>query len=142
MRMIKKYVKKEIYLLEKDKKILIILIYKTNQPTIFRTKNWVEINDDARGMYNTDNQIKFKTSMSRPSLCDYSEAFILGIYTGTITVAALAACGGNNNIQVVSKNCAPFTSCISEINITQKDYAKDIHVVMPMFNLIECSDNY
>ena len=40
------------------------------------------------------------------------------------------------------KNCAPFTNCISEINNTQVDNAKDIDIVMLMYNLIEYSDNY
>ena len=84
-----------------------------NQPTKFRTKNWVEIKDDARGTNNSNSQIKFKISMSRPSLCDYSDSYIL--VSGTITVAALAAGGGNNSIKVVFKNCAPFTNCISEL---------------------------
>ena len=48
-----------------------------NQTIKFRTKNLVEINDDARRMYNTNTQIKFKTSMLRSSLCDYSDAHIL-----------------------------------------------------------------
>ena len=61
---------------------------------------------------------------------------------GTITVAALAASGANNNIQVVFKNCAPFTNCMSIINNTQIDNARDIDAVMPMFNLIEYSNNY
>ena len=65
-------------------------------------------------MYNTNSQIKFKTSMLRSSLCDYSDAYIL--MSGIITVAALAAGRGNNNLQAVFKNCAPFTNCISEIN--------------------------
>ena len=62
--------------------------------------------------------------------------------SGTITVAALAEGGENNGIQVISKNCAPFTNCISEIKNKQIDNAKDINVVMPMYNLIEYSDNY
>ena len=78
--------------------------------------------------------------MLRSSLWDYSDAFIL--VSGTITVAALAAGGGNNNIQVVFKNCAPFTDCTREINNTQIDNAKDIDAVMPMYNLIEYSNNY
>ena len=39
------------------------------------------------------------------------------------------------------KNCAPFTNCTSEINNTETDHAKDIYVVIPMFNLIEYGDN-
>ena len=76
----------------------------------------------------------------RSSLCDYSDAYIL--VSGTITVAEVAAGRGNNGIQVVLKNCTPFTNCISEINNTQIDNAKDIDVVMPMYNFIEYNDNY
>ena len=62
--------------------------------------------------------------------------------SGTITVAALEAGGGNYGIQVVFKNCAPSTNCIREINNTQIDNAKDNDVVMAMYNLIEYSNNY
>ena len=48
-----------------------------NQLTKFRTKNLAEINDDSRGTYNTNSLIKFKTSMLRSSLCDYSDTYIL-----------------------------------------------------------------
>ena len=58
-----------------------------------------------------------------------------------ITLAAGAA-ANNTNKKVIFKNCAPFTNCISEINNTQIDNAKDIDIVMPMYNLIEYSDNY
>ena len=57
--------------------IINLLDNTPNQPTKFRKKNWVEINDDARGMYNTNIQIKFKTSMLKSSLCDYSDVYIL-----------------------------------------------------------------
>ena len=73
--------------------------------------------------------------MLRSNLCDYSDAYML--VSGTTTVAALAAGGGKNNIQLVFKNCAPFTNCISEIHNTQIDNGKDIDVVIPMYNLIE-----
>ena len=43
---------------------------------------------------------------------------------------------------VIFKNCAPFINCKSEINNTEIDNAKDIDIVIPMHNLIECSDNY
>ena len=48
-----------------------------NKPSRFKTGNWVEINDEARGTYSRNKQIKFKTSMLRTSLCDYSDAYIL-----------------------------------------------------------------
>ena len=43
---------------------------------------------------------------------------------------------------VIFKNCAPFTDWISEINNTQTDNAKDLDVVMLMYNLVKYSDNY
>ena len=115
----------------------------TNQPSKFRTRNLVEINDESRGPYNVNSQIKFKTAMLKSSLCDYSDAYIL--VKGTISVnntAAQGAAADNINKKVIFKNCAPFTKCISEINNTQIDNAKDIDIVMPMYNLIEYSDNY
>ena len=115
----------------------------SNQPSKFKTRNLVEINDESRGAYNVDSQIKFKTTMSKSSLCDYSDAYIL--VKGTISVnntAAAGAAANNINKKVIFKNCAPFTNCISEINNTQIDNAKDIDIVMPMYNLIEYSDNY
>ena len=115
----------------------------SNQPSKFRTRNWVEINDESRGAYNVNSQIKFITTMLKFSLCDYSDAYIL--VKGTISVnntAAASAAVNNTNKKVIFKNCAPFTNCISEINITQIDNAKDIDIVMPMYNLIEYSDNY
>ena len=47
-----------------------------------------------------------------------------------------------NNKQVIFKNSAPFTDCITEINYTQVDNAKDLDVIMAMYNLIEYGDNY
>ena len=114
-------------------KIINLLDNTPNQLTKFRTKNCVEKNDDASGTYNTNTQIKLKNSMLKKSLCDYSDAYIL--LSGTITVAQVAAGGGNNNIQVVFKNYGPFTDCMSEINNTQLDNAKDIAVVITMYNL-------
>ena len=114
-----------------------------NQPSKFRTRNWIEINDESRGTYNVNSQIKFKTTMLKSSLCDYSDAYIL--VKGTISVnntAAQGAAASNTNKKVIFKNCAPFTNCISEIDNMQIDNAKDIDIVMPMYNLIEYSDNY
>ena len=81
--------------------------------------------------------------MLKSSLCDYSDAYILvrGSISGNNT-AADGAAANNTNKKVIFKNCAPFTNCISEINNTQIDNAKDIDIVIPMYNLIEYSDNY
>ena len=117
----------------------------SNQPSKFRTKNWVEINDESRGTYNVNSHIKFKTTMSKSSLCDYSDAYVL--VKGKITVTgrgadAAARQADERGRGVAFKNCAPFTNCISEINNTQVGNAKEIDIVMPMYNLIEYSDNY
>ena len=115
----------------------------SNQPSKFRTRNWVEVNDESRGAYNVNSQIKFKTTMLKSSFCDYSDAYFL--VKGTISVTNTAPEGvAANNIdkKVIFKNCAPFTNCISEINNTQIHNAKDIDIVMPMYNLIEYSGNY
>ena len=115
----------------------------SNQRSKFRTRNLVEINDESRGAYNVNSQIKFKITMLKSSLCDYSDGYIL--VKGTISVnntAAQGAAAYNTNRKVIFKNSPPFTNCISEINNTQIDNAKDIDIVMSMYNLIEYSDNY
>ena len=124
-------------------KIANLIDVTSNQLSKFRTRNWVEINDESRGAYNVNSQIKVKTTMLKSSICDYSDAYILA--KGTISVANAAAAGvaaNNINRKVILKNCAPFTNCISEINNTQIDNATDIDIVIPMYNLIEYSDNY
>ena len=86
----------------------------SNQPFKFRTKNWVEINDESSGTYNVNSQIKFKTTMLKSSLCYYSDVYIL--VKRTITVNNTDADANNTNKKVIFKNCAPFTNCMSEIN--------------------------
>ena len=113
-----------------------------NQPSKFRTRNWIEINDESRGVYNVNSQIKFKTSMLKSSLYDYSDAYILVKGTISINNTAAQSAANNTNKKVIFKNCAPLTNCISGINNTQIDNAKDVDIVMPMYNSIEYSDNY
>ena len=72
-------------------KIISLLNNTPNQPSKFRAKNWFEINDDAHEMYNTNSQIKFKTSMLKSRLCDYSDAYILVSRTITVENTATAA---------------------------------------------------
>ena len=114
-----------------------------NQPSKFRTKHWVEINDESRGAYDTNSQIKCKTITLKSSLCDCNDKYML--VSGYITVNNIAADNAdlnNANKKVIFKNCAPFTNCINEINNTQVGSAKDIDIVMPMHNLVEYNDNY
>ena len=100
--------------------------------------------------------------MLRPDLCDFSDAYI--VVKGTITVTkktfttndieapnntaanATATNTANDNAfgekKLVFKNNAPFINCISKINGVQIDNAEDLDVVMPMYNLLEYSNNY
>ena len=81
----------------------------SNQSSKFRTKNWVEINDKSKGTYNVNNQIKFKTTMLKSSLCDYSDAYILGKWNITVNITAANGAAVNNaNKKVIFKNCVPF----------------------------------
>ena len=70
-----------------------------NQPSKFRTRNWIEINDESRGAYNVNSQIKFKTIMLKSSLCDYSDAYILVKRTIVVkgTIAAQGATANNTD---------------------------------------------
>ena len=114
----------------------------SNKLPKFRTRNEVEINDDIKGAYSPIEQIRFKTEMLRSSLCDYSDSYML--VKGNISVNDNAGAGfvNNGNEKVIFKNCAPFTSRISKINNTQIDNTEYIDIVMPMYNLIEHSNNY
>ena len=110
----------------------------------FRIKNWVEVNDGRDGICDKKN-IKFKTTMLNASLCDYSDAYIL--VEGKITVVgqggyAAGIAADINNKEVVYKNCAPFIKCISKINNAEVDNAEDLDIVMPMYSLLECGENY
>ena len=121
-------------------KIANLLDDASNQPSQFKTKNWVEINDESRGTYNANSQIKFKTTMLKSTLCDYSDAYIL--VKGKITATGArddAAVRQADEIDkgVAFKNCASFTNCISEINNTQIGNCKDIDIVMSLYNLLE-----
>ena len=93
-------------------KIANLLNDESNQPSKFRTRNWVETNDETRGTYSLNKQIKFKTSMLRSSLCGCNDAYIL--VKGNIRVNNTAASddANNTNKKVIFKNCAPFTNTI------------------------------
>ena len=76
----------------------------------FRTKNWVEINNDSRGTYKTNSQIKFKTTILKSSLFEYSDAYILVKETiKALNTATSDTDANNDNKHVTIKNCAPFT---------------------------------
>ena len=116
-----------------------------NQLSKFRTKSWIEIIDQSRGVYNVNSDIRFRTTLLKSILCDYSYPQIL--FKGRITITgdgadAAARQADERDKEIIFKTCAPFINCKSEINNTELDNAKDIIIVMPMYNLIEYSDNY
>ena len=110
----------------------------------FATKKWYIINDENNTNYgvnkntgaNNPDTIKYDTRVFKPNLCDYAEAYILVDGTG------VRGTGGNNNTRLALKNCAPFTKCNLENNNEHVDTAENLDIVMPMYNLIEYSDNY
>ena len=73
----------------KYQRIINLLDNASNQASKFRTKTWVEINNESRGTYNTNSQIKFKTAMLKSSLCDCSDVYILVKRTITVNNTAL-----------------------------------------------------
>ena len=103
-----------------EKKIINTLDNTPKQPSKFRTKNCIEINDDSCGMYNINSQIGFDISMLKSSVCAYSDGDIL--VNGTITISGGSADETDANIRtdkrkkgVLFKNCAPVNDCISKI---------------------------
>ena len=107
----------------------------------FITKKWIEVHDqsgNAEDRYKLSKQIRFKTSMLRSDLCDFSNAYI--VVKGTITIT-----NPDNNAhdkKLAFKNNAPFVFCISKINNTLIDNAEELDVVMSMYNLLEYCKNY
>ena len=92
--------------------------------------------------YKPSKQIRFKTSMLRLDLCDFSEAYIVVKGTITLTKTDGRSFIDIRNRSLAFKNNAPFTNCISKINNVLIDNAEDLDVVMPMYNLLEYSKNY
>ena len=105
----------------------------------FATKKWYIINDENNTNYGVNKDtgvdnpdaIKYDTRVLKPNLCDYAEAYILVRATNALNATRLAL-----------KNCAPFIKCNLEINDEHVDTAENLDIVMPMYNLIEYSDNY
>ena len=70
-------------------KITNLLDDSSDKTSTFRIKHWVETNNESRAAYNDDKQIRFKTTMLKSSLCDYSDAYIL--VKGKITITGAGA---------------------------------------------------
>ena len=102
-------------------------------------RKWYLINNQNNTDYGEGNEdsttVKFETKVIKSSLCDYSDAYIF--VTGDITAA-----GGDTNTRVAFKNCGPFTKCITHVKDEHINSADNLDIIMPMYNLIEYSDNY
>ena len=116
-------------------KIVNLLNGSENDNSMFATKKWYIIDSESNGNYLQNDEIKFLTRSIESSLCDYSDAYVL--VTGNIT-----ATPNSTVTQVVFKSCATFEKGRTEINETFIDEATHINMTMPMYNLIEYSDNY
>ena len=116
-------------------KIINLLNNSENEYPKSATKKWYVIDSESKGNYSHENPIKLLTNSLESSICDYSDAYIL--FTGNINVV-----GGGNNTKVAFKNWSPFRKCRTEINETFIDEADFINITMPMYSLIEYSDNY
>ena len=116
-------------------KIINFLNNSENEYSKFATRKWYIIDSESKGNYSHENPIKFSTNSLESILCDYSDAYIL--VTGDIT-----ATPNNAATQVIFKNCAPSEKCRAEINETFIDEADFINITMPIYTLIEYSDNY
>ena len=123
-----------------NQKIINLLNKDDTDSKHFATKKWYIINDENNTNYgvnkdtgeNNPDTIKYDTRVLKPNLFDYAEAYIL--VDGTIRAANTV-----NATRLALKNCAQFTKCNLEINV---DTAENLDIVMPMYNLIEYSDNY
>ena len=126
-----------------NQKIINLLDKDDTDSKHFATKKWYIINDENNTNYGVNKDtgednpdtIKYDTRVLKPNLCDYAGAYILA--NGTIRTDA-----ANANTRLALKNCAPFTKCNLEINDEHVDTAGNLDIVMPMYNLIEYSDNY
>ena len=110
------------------------MIQAMKSQNLLQKKGYVKDSQTAKGKNKQSDPIKFETETIKSSLCDYSDAFVL--FAGNITVNA------DNNTDVAFKNCAPFSTCTTKINDIFVDEAIHIFIAMPMYNLIEYSDNY
>ena len=104
---------------------------ESNQPSKFRAKNRVEINDQSRGTY-TGSHIKFMTTMLRSDLCDYADAYTL--VKGRITITGVgdnadSRRADERNKSVVFKNFVPFAKCMSRISNIDTDNAPKISIL-------------
>ena len=110
----------------------------------FITKKRVEVHDQsgsADDRYKPNKQIRFKTSMLRSDLCDFSDVYVVVKRDITLTKTNRRWIIDIRNKFLAFKNNAPFTNCVSNINNILINNAEDLDIVKPMYNLLEYSKN-
>ena len=118
-------------------KIVNLLNDSDNESSKFGTRKWYIINDQHNGQYGNGDEngttIKFERKVIKSNLCDRSDAYIL--VTRNIT-------GAGKDTKVAFKKCAPFRRCVTHINNEHAETAENLDIIMPMYNILEYSDNY
>ena len=121
-----------------SQKTINLLDSNDNESQKFATKRWYIINDQNTGnnVYGNGEdgtKTKFETKVIKPNLWNYSDPYIL--VTGNIQNKPA-------NSVVAFKNCAPFRICDVTVNNEHVKKAEDLDILMPMYNLLEYSDNH
>ena len=118
---------------------IVNLLGDANNASLKFARKWYVINDQNNTDYGEGNEdsttVKFETKVIEPNHFDYSDVYIL--ITGNITTT-----GGDANIRAAFKNCAPFTKFKTHINDEHVENADNLDIIMPIYSLIEYSDNY
>ena len=109
------------------------MLNETNGSKLVTRKGNI-VNDNSKWNYDATNEVTYNTEILKSNLCDYNDAYSL--VRRDITVMAVPT------TQVAFKNCLPFTKCITKIDETEIDDAKNFDLVMPMYSLIEYNSNY
>ena len=103
--------------------------------TRFITRKWIKVHDQSGETCNTSKQVRFKTSMLRSDLFDFSDTYI--VVKGIVTVSADEKDRDEMNREVILKNNTPFISCVSKINGVIVENSEGLDTVMPMYNLLK-----
>ena len=126
-------------------KIVNLLNSSDNENSKFATEKWYIIDSESKDKFSRHNPITFLTKSIESSLCDYSDTYILA--TKNIKFKKRNDADATHTVlgaitQVAFKNCAPFKICSTETNGTLVDETNFINITVPLYKLIEYSENY
>ena len=101
----------------------------------FATRKKNIVNHQSNANYRVGNEIIYSLEVLKSELCDYKNAY-------TPVRSNITVIGRNYATEIAVTNCAPFIKCITKVDGTAIDDAKDLDLVMPMHNLLEYSSNF